>query len=122
MQREEEIRQIAERLWETEGRPGGRAIEHWTQAETMVDLAQAFSKQSEELARQLEIKDRQIELKDRQIEDRAREIAQLHELLARASALSGLSAPVPTRQRRSWWKRLVGSGSSASGEEAATAS
>jgi|SRR5690349_5895304 Protein of unknown function (DUF2934) len=35
MEREQEIRLIAYYLWEREGCPDGRAVEHWVEAETM---------------------------------------------------------------------------------------
>lgn len=35
MERDEEIRLIAYGLWENEGRPEGRALEHWLMAEAM---------------------------------------------------------------------------------------
>jgi len=34
-EREEEIRRIAHRIWEEEGRPDGRASEHWSRAEAL---------------------------------------------------------------------------------------
>ena|SRR5690348_6170637 len=35
MEREQEIRMIAYYLWEKEGCPNGRAVEHWVEAETL---------------------------------------------------------------------------------------
>ncbi|MBI4488263.1 MAG: DUF2934 domain-containing protein [Deltaproteobacteria bacterium] len=35
MQREEEIRLIAYQIWEEEGRPQGRDVEHWLKAEAI---------------------------------------------------------------------------------------
>lgn len=35
--REERIRQLAHRIWESEGRPAGQAQRHWRMAEKLVD-------------------------------------------------------------------------------------
>jgi hypothetical protein len=35
MERGEEIRQIAYQVWEEEGRPNGRDLEHWLRAEAI---------------------------------------------------------------------------------------
>lgn len=35
MEREEQIRRLAYSIWETEGYPEGRDIEHWLKAETL---------------------------------------------------------------------------------------
>ncbi len=35
MEREDEIRAIAYRIWEDEGRPEGRVLDHWLKAETI---------------------------------------------------------------------------------------
>lgn len=36
MEREEQIRQLAYSMWEKEGYPEGRAMEHWLKAETIL--------------------------------------------------------------------------------------
>ena len=36
MEREEQIRQLAYTIWEKEGYPEGRAVEHWLKAETIL--------------------------------------------------------------------------------------
>jgi hypothetical protein len=36
------VRSIAYRLWEDEGRPEGRALDHWLKAETLWDEEQEF--------------------------------------------------------------------------------
>lgn len=36
MEREEQIRQLAYSMWEREGYPEGRAMEHWLKAETIL--------------------------------------------------------------------------------------
>ncbi len=35
MEREDEIREIAYRIWEDEGRPEGRVLDHWLEAEAV---------------------------------------------------------------------------------------
>lgn len=35
--REERIRELAHRIWETEGRPEGQALRHWNMAERLVE-------------------------------------------------------------------------------------
>lgn len=35
MEREEKIRSVAYSIWETEGYPAGRDLEHWLKAETI---------------------------------------------------------------------------------------
>ncbi len=37
MEREEEIRSLAYSIWESEGYPTGRDLEHWLTAETICD-------------------------------------------------------------------------------------
>ncbi len=37
MEREEKIRCLAYSIWETEGYPDGRQMEHWLKAETICD-------------------------------------------------------------------------------------
>ncbi|MBI4310568.1 MAG: DUF2934 domain-containing protein [Chloroflexi bacterium] len=37
MEREEQVRVLAYRLWEEEGKPEGRALEHWLKAAQMVE-------------------------------------------------------------------------------------
>jgi hypothetical protein len=49
--REQRIRDIAYFLWEEEGRPEGRALEHWAAAEALVDAQDAESSNSEDDAR-----------------------------------------------------------------------
>ncbi|WP_082190110.1 DUF2934 domain-containing protein [Frateuria defendens] len=39
--REERIRQLAHRIWESEGRPAGQAQRHWRMAEKLVDIEPA---------------------------------------------------------------------------------
>jgi hypothetical protein len=39
---DEEVKVIAYRLWEDEGRPEGRALDHWLKAETLWDEHQEF--------------------------------------------------------------------------------
>ena len=36
-QREARIRQLAEEIWEAEGRPDGQELRHWGMAERLVD-------------------------------------------------------------------------------------
>ncbi|HVJ36188.1 MAG TPA: DUF2934 domain-containing protein [Stenotrophomonas sp.] len=36
-QREARIRQLAEEIWEAEGRPDGQELRHWSMAERLVD-------------------------------------------------------------------------------------
>lgn len=42
MHHDEEVKVIAYRLWEDEGRPEGRALDHWLKAETLWDEHQEF--------------------------------------------------------------------------------
>ncbi|MBI4339558.1 MAG: DUF2934 domain-containing protein [Chloroflexi bacterium] len=37
MEREEEVRRIAFDLWQQEGRPEGRALEHWLKAQKVME-------------------------------------------------------------------------------------
>jgi hypothetical protein len=49
MEREEQIRRLAYTIWEREGYPEGRAVEHWLKAETILqsDGAETTTLQSE---------------------------------------------------------------------------
>jgi hypothetical protein len=42
----EEVRERAYRIWETEGRPHGRDLDHWLQAEREVSVANERSPQT----------------------------------------------------------------------------
>ncbi|MGD0588608.1 MAG: DUF2934 domain-containing protein [Thermoplasmata archaeon] len=46
MARGDEIRRMAYNLWEKEGRPEGRAFDHWLRAEAMWDSQHATRPQS----------------------------------------------------------------------------
>ena len=43
MHHDEEVRLIAYRIWEEEGRPDGRALDHWLKAEILWDERQEFA-------------------------------------------------------------------------------
>ena len=43
MHHDDELRVIAYRIWEDEGRPEGRALDHWLKAETLWDEQQEFA-------------------------------------------------------------------------------
>ncbi len=43
MQHDDEVRQIASKMWEEEGRPDGRALDHWLKAEVLWDERQEFA-------------------------------------------------------------------------------
>jgi len=43
MNRDEEIRRLAHQIWEAEGRPDGRHLEHWRQAEEIWEKRNAPS-------------------------------------------------------------------------------
>jgi hypothetical protein len=45
--RSQRIREIAYRLWEEEGRPRGRADEHWRQAAALVEAEEAIAERSD---------------------------------------------------------------------------
>jgi hypothetical protein len=51
MHHEDKVRTIAYRIWEEEGRPIGRALDHWLKAETLRDEEQEFE---EHLAKDVE--------------------------------------------------------------------
>jgi Protein of unknown function (DUF2934) len=51
MQRDDAVRSIAYRIWEDEGRPEGRALDHWLKAEGLWDEEQEFE---EHLAKDVE--------------------------------------------------------------------
>lgn len=51
MHHDEEVRLIAYRIWEEEGHPDGRALDHWLQAEALWDDEQEFE---EHLAKDVE--------------------------------------------------------------------
>ena len=42
MHHEDDLRLIAYRIWEEEGRPDGRALDHWLKAEALWDDEQRF--------------------------------------------------------------------------------
>jgi hypothetical protein len=37
MEREQEVRRVAYELWQREGRPDGRALEHWLKAQRVLE-------------------------------------------------------------------------------------
>ncbi len=51
MQHHEAVRQMAYRIWEEEGRPEGRALDHWLKAEAFWDTEEEFE---EHLAKDVE--------------------------------------------------------------------
>ena len=51
MHHDEAVKVIAYRIWEEEGRPDGRALEHWLKAEALWDGEQEFE---EHLAKDVE--------------------------------------------------------------------
>ena len=51
MHHEDRVRTIAYRIWEEEGRPDGRALDHWLKAEILWDDEQEFE---EHLAKDVE--------------------------------------------------------------------
>jgi hypothetical protein len=51
MDHDDKVRVIACRLWEQEGRPEGRALDHWLKAEALWDDEQQFE---EHLAKDVE--------------------------------------------------------------------
>jgi hypothetical protein len=51
MDHDDKVRVIAYRLWEQEGRPDGRALDHWPKAEALWDDEQQFE---EHLAKDVE--------------------------------------------------------------------
>jgi hypothetical protein len=51
VQKDDAVRQIAYRIWEEEGRPEERALDHWLKAEALWDDEQEFE---EHLAKDVE--------------------------------------------------------------------
>ncbi|PPU75912.1 MULTISPECIES: DUF2934 domain-containing protein [Xanthomonas] len=48
MQRQARLRQLAQEIWEAEGRPDGHAERHWAMAERLVDAEERAAEQSAE--------------------------------------------------------------------------
>ncbi len=45
-QRQERLRQLAQEIWEAEGRPDGHAARHWAMAERLVDAEERAAEQA----------------------------------------------------------------------------
>jgi len=43
MSHDDELREIAYKIWEEEGRPDGQALDHWLKAEVLWDERQEFA-------------------------------------------------------------------------------
>ncbi|MCC4585802.1 DUF2934 domain-containing protein [Xanthomonas melonis] len=48
MQRQARLRQLAQEIWEAEGRPDGHADRHWAMAERLVDAEERAAEQATE--------------------------------------------------------------------------
>lgn len=62
MDLEPEIAARAYQLWEQEGRPQGRDVEHWTEAERQLKEEGSHRSQREEEVRELEVAEQEVEL------------------------------------------------------------
>ncbi|KQR07906.1 DUF2934 domain-containing protein [Xanthomonas nasturtii] len=49
-ERQARLRQLAQEIWEAEGRPDGHAHRHWAMAERLVDAEERAAEQSAEHA------------------------------------------------------------------------
>ncbi|MCC4620557.1 MULTISPECIES: DUF2934 domain-containing protein [Xanthomonas] len=50
MERQARLRQLAQEIWEAEGRPDGHADRHWAMAERLVDAEERAAEQAAEHA------------------------------------------------------------------------